>query len=426
MSSRCLLNFFITALFIISALPLYSEDDELREDGWSFKFNGYYKNLFMYQERDEFYRSIDSRPEKKRLITDINRLRLSPEINYADSFMLHADADIETVSVNYRDSKEFDLLFRNTGYNDLTEPDVVIIDRDNLYSRGKMQNLYAKMVAGKFTGTAGRQQVRFGSSRLWNPLDLMNPFTPITVEGPDEQKGTDALRLDWYPGESTELTCVAAPKRMDDSLEKTEAGSGNYIARLKSGVKVFDAAILGGYTANRRNAGADFTAEFFDGFLTGVFLYSNPERGDDYRQCGTGYEYTFQSGVCFLVEYFYNSLPVNDDDELQLALFHYAADGIDESNYYILSNRMITYNSHYSSVAAGYGFHPLLRGELFSIYDFQGRGLFLNGSLKVNAMENLDITAGAITAFVNKTCRSSDFRVYNKEPLYYTSLQYYF
>jgi hypothetical protein len=58
-------------------------------------------------------------------------------------------------------------------------------------------------------------------------------------------------------------------------------------------------------------------------------------------------------------------------------MLHYSTDGIDESNYYIISNRMITYNSHYASVAAGYDFHPLLRGEIFSIYDFQGEGYFL-------------------------------------------------
>lgn len=419
-------NIFISAFLLIVALPLYSQEDDLIEEGWNFKFSGYYKNLFMYQEREEFYSRIYSTPEKKKMATDINRLRLSPEINYGESFTLHADADIEGIFSNYNNSDEFDILFRKMNYNDIVKPEAEIADRDNFYSRGKLQNIYAKMTAGKFTGTAGRQQVRFGNSRLWNPLDLMNPFTPLSVEGAEEQKGTDALRLDWYPGESTELTCVAAPKRSEDRLDKGEAGSGNYIIRLKSGVKVFDAAVLGGYTAKRRNAGADFAAEVFDGLLTGVFLYSDPEDGDEYWQCGTGYEYTFQSGLYFLIEYFYNSLPVNDDDELQQALFHYSIDGLDGSNYYLLSNRMITYNSHYVSAALGYDFHPLLRGEFFSIYDFQGRGLFLNGSLKLNAMENLDIIAGAITAFVKDNGRDSDFEIYNKEPMYYASLQFYF
>ena len=426
MRSRFCIKIIISFILLIISIPLYSEEDNLFEEGWNFRFRGYYKNLFMYQERDEFYSRIYLPPEDKKLVTDLNRLRVSPEVNYAESFTLHADADLEAVLSNYSNSDEFDLLFRDKGYNDPVKPEAEFAHRENLYVRGKIQNFYAKMVAGKFTGTAGRQQVRFGSSRLWNPLDLMNPFSPLSVEGADEQKGTDALRLDWYPGESTELTCVAAPKRREDSLDKADAGSGNYIARMKSGVKAFDAALLGGYTAKRRNAGADFAAEVYDGLLTGVFLYSDPEKGKEYWQCGAGYEYTFQCGLYFLMEYFFNSLPVNDDNELQEALLHYSADGIDSSNYHILSNRMITYNSHYLSIAAGYDFHPLLRGEVFSIYDFQGRGVFLNGVLKFNALENLDITVGIISAFIKRNNRTSDFEVYNKEPVYYASLQYYF
>jgi hypothetical protein len=230
-------------------MPLFSQDDAVIEDGWNYKFSGYYKNLFMYQERDKFYNQIYSQPVNKKLVTDISRLRLSPEINYKESFTFHADADIEGIILNYKDSDEFDILFRNRNYNDIVYPEVKIADKENFYSRGKIQNLYAKMSAGKFAGTAGGQQIRFGSSRLWNPLDLMNPVSPVSIEGADEQKGTDALRLDWYPGESTELSCVAAPKRNEDCLQKTEPGSGNYIARIKSGGKDFDAAILGGFTA---------------------------------------------------------------------------------------------------------------------------------------------------------------------------------
>lgn len=422
----------ILCLIIFSALianpfsQVFPQGDEFSEEGWSFGFGGYYKNLFMYQERDEFYRRFYTPPQKKRMISDMNRLRLSPELNYADSFTLHGDFDIEAVSTNYDDSDEFDRLWRGSDYNDIVKPEAGIYDRENFYSRARVQNLYGKFVAGRFTGTAGRQQVRFGSSRLWNPLDLMNPFSPLSVEGADEQKGTDAFRLDWYPGESTELACVAAPKRENDRLDETSMGSGNWIARFKTGVKVFDAAILGGYTAKRKNAGADFAAEVNDGLLTGVFLYSDPARGRSFWQCGTGYEYTFSSGIYLLIEYFYNSLPVNGDNDLRMALLHYSVSGVDESNYYIISNRMITYNRHYCSAAAGYDFHPLLRGEIFSIYDFQGKGVFINASMKLNAMENLDVTAGAITAFVSRRGSPSDFEVYDREPLCYASMQFYF
>lgn len=431
-----LLRRYLIILFLLLVSSLYSQEEipgkELSGDkgfyqeGWDFKFSGYVKNILMYQEKSQFYTDVLLPPERKKMISDMNRFRLSPEINYSESITLHADMDFETVATNYNRTDEFDSLWKESDYNDIVKPSWEAFDTGDIYGRAEFQNLYAKGVAGKFTVTAGRQQVRFGSSRLWNPLDLMNPLSPLSIEGSGEQKGTDALRIDWYPGESTEFTGVGAPKREDDSYGKIKGSSGNYIARLKTGVKEFDAALLVGYTAKRKNAGADFAAELNDGLLTGVILYSAPDRGKHYYQCGSGYEYTFASGVYFLVEYFYNSLPVNDDGELQAALYHYSAAGVDESNYYVLSNRIITYNRHYLSAAAGYDFFPLLRGELFTIYDFQGRGVFLNSSLKFNVMENLDVTLGVISAFVNETDRASEFISYDREPLFYGSLQFYF
>jgi hypothetical protein len=413
-------------VFIILESALYSNGDAFTDEGWNFKLNGYYKNLFMYHEVNRFQSDIYSPAEKKKLISDMNRLRISPVINYSGNFILYADADFEAVRSNYNKTQHFDEYWRGSDYNDFMKLSREPYYSRELYCRAEFQNVYGKMSAGKFTGTAGRQQIRFGSSRLWNPLDLMNPVSPLLAEGSSEQKGTDAFRLDWYPGESTELTGVAAPRRENDDFSDITVESGNYIARLQTGVKEFDAALLAGHTAKRKNAGADFTAEFYDGLLSGVFLYSAPSDGEEFYQCGSGYEYTFSSGIYFLMEYFYNSLPVNDDAELQAALVSYALIGPDQSNYNTISNRIITYNSHYLSIAAGYDFFPLLRGELFSVYDFQGRGVFLNASLKFNAFENLDLKAGVITAFVDEADRPSDFIIYDEQPMYYASLQFYF
>ncbi len=418
--------FMLLGVFFLMESVLYSEEYEFADEGWSFKAGGYYKNIFNYHETDDFRSDLYSSPEKKKLISDMNRIRFSPETNYSNSFTFHADIDFEVLAANYNKTDQFDRSWRDPDYNDFFKLSYEPFYNSDIYGRVELQNIYGKMTAGRFTGTAGRQQIRFGSSRLWNPLDLMNPLSPLLIEGSGEQKGTDALRLDWYPGESTEFTGVMSPRRENDNYQDIDEKSGNYIIRLKSGVKVFDAAILGGYTSKRKNGGADFAAEVYDGLLTGVFLYSLPSDGEGYYQCGSGYEYTFSSGIYFLMEYFYNSLPANDDEELQAALLNYSMYGVDQSNCYIISNRIITGNSHYLSIAAGYDFFPLLRGDFFSIYDFQGRGVFVNVSLKFNALENLDLTAGVITAYVDDTERISDFTIYDEQPMYYASLQFYF
>ena len=57
-----------------------------------------------------------------------------------------------------------------------------------------------------FTATIGRQQIRFGSGKLWNPLDILNPISPTFIEGGDDQKGTDAVKLDFFPDDKTEIS----------------------------------------------------------------------------------------------------------------------------------------------------------------------------------------------------------------------------
>ncbi|HPS59200.1 MAG TPA: hypothetical protein PK514_13930 [Spirochaetota bacterium] len=423
---------FIIALALFMPVPALTQEevqDEIEDSGyaeWSAELRGSYRNLFIYQRTDEFIKDSSSIPRDKKMIADLNRLSFSPEISYGENFTFHTDMDMEAIFSNYNRTTPFDLYWRESDYNDFTKPLSEPVYNRSLYLSGGIRNIYIKMAKGEFTGTAGRQQVRFGSSRLWNPLDLLNPFSPVHVEGNDEQKGIDALRIDWYPGESTEFTCLINPVRANDEFTETDFQSSNYAVRLQTGISEVDAALLAAYTAKRRNAGFDFQLTIFDGMLTGVVLWSDPQDGKSYIQCGSGYEYTFTSGLYFLVEYFYNSLPVNDDTELQAAIFNMNTSGVDSGNYYVLANRIITFNSHYLSAAAGYDLHPLLRGELFAIYDFQGGGLFMNFSLKLNAMQNLDLTAGAICSMVNENGRVSDFISYNKKPLLYASADLYF
>lgn len=424
---RLIATFFI--LFPVLAYAQEDTPDELEETGyaeWDAAFQGSYRNLFTLRYTDEFIENSTSLPEKKRMAADLNRISLSPEISYGEDFTFHADIDFEAVFSNYNKTVPFDLYWRVPEYNDFIKPSIEPVYNRNIYLLAQVRNIYLKMTRDRFSGTAGRQQVRFGSSRLWNPLDLLNPFSPLHVEGNDEQKGIDALRVDWYPGESTELTCVFNPVRVDDDFTGTSFRSSNYAARFKTGFSEFDAALLAAYTGKRKNAGFDFQLVLFDGMLTGAAVWSAPEHGAGYLQCGSGYEYTFGNGLNFLVEYFYNSRGVNDDVELQQAVFLMSSEGVQAENYYILANRIVTYNSHYLSVLAGFDIHPLLRSEVFTIYDFQGRGLFLNFSLKLNALQNLDLTAGAICAFVDEQVKASDFASYDRKPMLYVSADFYF
>ena len=41
----------------------------------------------------------------------------------------------------------------------------------------------------------GRQQVNWSTALIWNPMDILNPVSPLQLE-PDERVGVDALLWD--------------------------------------------------------------------------------------------------------------------------------------------------------------------------------------------------------------------------------------
>jgi hypothetical protein len=109
---------------------------------------------------------------------------------------------------NYLKSPEFDGLLRPSDYNDLFKLSREPVYDEDLYYRTRIHRLYAKIAVGNLTITGGRQLVRFGSGRLWNPLDIMNPISPTALEGIEEQKGIDARRMEYYINATTEIGLV--------------------------------------------------------------------------------------------------------------------------------------------------------------------------------------------------------------------------
>jgi hypothetical protein len=427
-------------VFLLFLLPLYaqeqkeydnsdskeiSESDEHDSSSNIFKFKGQFKNLYTQTKTDQYSET----GKDKTLIADLTRLRLSPELNLADILLVHVDYDNEMIVGNYLKTSEFNMAWRPSNYNDLFHLSREPYYSEDVFYRMKLHRAYAKLTLGNFTATAGRQQIRFGSGRMWNPLDILNPVDPTNIEGAEEQKGTDAIKLDYYPNEKTEIGVIYAAKRVNDSgkFEDLSTKNSNTIARLKTTFGETEIAGLGGRVAHRSVGGADLSGILFDGTIRGSALYSHPDEGKSFWQASAGYEYNFASGLYFLAEFFYNQNGLNYNEDLSAAYIGQIFFGMNDKYYRELANQPLTYNQHYAGVALGYDVTALLRAELFSMYDFQGQGLMINPSLKYNAFQNIDVAAGAITARIfGNSSKTSDFEVYAENALFYASLTWYF
>jgi hypothetical protein len=72
---------------------------------------------------------------------------------------------------------------------------------------GRTDRLLVKASTPGLDVTVGRQPVSFGSGLFFTPLDLVNPFTPATIDS-EYKPGVDAVRVDAYKGAGASATAV--------------------------------------------------------------------------------------------------------------------------------------------------------------------------------------------------------------------------
>lgn len=412
-----------------SAMPLQTELPQGFETVPFFELRGHYKNLAVISAGPDVELGADGNDSDNRLYSDLNRLRLSPEIKKSNHFVFHAEIDNEIIVSNFTDSRLFDLFWKPSSFNDLFDLSADTTITDDYYYRLKLHRFYIKHMADRWTVTAGRQLIRFGSGRLWNPLDILNPITPTFVEGAEDQKAGDALKIEYYPGAATEVTLVYGPRRVNNELdgEFFANRNTNVVCRMKTSIQQTDIALLGGQVAQRYLLGADIAAIVHDGMLRGSLLYADPEDFGSYFLGSAGYEYTFPGGIYFLLEYFYNQNGLNQNDELRKAYAEFLKDGMTEERYPLLANQFITFNRHYLGLALGYDITPLLRGDIFGIADFEGRGIFLSPTLRYNLFQNVDVTVAAFLGHVFEGANQlSDFSQFEESPTLTATFQWYF
>jgi len=427
----------ICFIIFLSALcvPLYSQEEQDQsqpteqsqpQEYFPLSLKGYLKQLNTFIPVSQY--SLTG--EKKYLNASLTRFRLTPEfMTQSGNVIIHADCDNELIFGNYLDTGEFSRIWESRTYNDLYPSSHTAYSSTDFFDQLKLQRAYIKMSAGDFIFTAGRQQIRFGSGKLWNPLDALNPVSPSAFEGADEQKGTDAIRLEYYPEQTTEIAVIINPKRKDDTLSRKNCmDAGNALLRAKTTFFNIEAAVIAGRIAQRYTGGADISFIVFDGMLRGSTLYSRPKKEKYFIQANCGYEYTFTvgSGLTVIAEYFYNSASINTRKEILNAYVMDSMSGTNQKTYETLSNRALTYNRHYAGLALSYAPGPLLQTNVLIIADTQGRAVSASPSITYNLEQELDLFIGAISAYQKKNAeKTSDFTEYNRKAAVYAGMQWW-
>ena len=219
----------------------------------------------------------------------------------------------------------------------------------------------------------GRQRIAWGTGKLWNPVDVLNPYQPLSVER-EERRGVDAAYARRAFGNLTQVEAAWAPR--DVWAEHSLLG------RAKTHFGEYDLSLLGGKVAASSSswmAGGDFAGNFLDGTLHGEWSYTDLRTRTPYWKAGLGYDYTFKDSS-LVVEYLHSGSGTLDWRRYDLRT--------------LLAGREVTLARNYLGGSWSWDAHALLKLDLLLLTNLDDGSQFFNPSLQWNALENLYLTAG--------------------------------
>lgn len=245
--------------------------------------------------------------------------------------------------------------------------------------KGRVDRLVLSDRAPSVSFSLGRQPVSFGTGLFFTPLDLVNPFSPTTVDN-EYKPGVDALRLDLYRGQSARLTTVAAYAGGWDLDGLVLAAAG------QATVGVTDLLVFLGEVHDDEVFGLGAASSVGPVGLHGEATLTLPDddadpfvravAGADYRPTGT----TSLSG-----ELYAQSWGQSDPDDYLLAY-------LDPR---VARGELWAVGQVYAAVAVGQELTPLVQSSLAVIANLGDPSALVAPSLSWSVANNASLSAGA-------------------------------
>jgi hypothetical protein len=236
--------------------------------------------------------------------------------------------------------------------------------------------------------TLGRQRIAWGTSWVWNPTDIFNPYNVLDFDYP-ERPGVDALRVQYYTGPVSKFELSVRPgktKRGWIAAGLWSTNKWNYDFNLLAGIKE-DRWIAGGSWAGSI-LGGGFRGEFtvsqkpslLDQFQNS-YVIVNANQLSDFSHPLISFvlsgDYTFTNSFYIHTEALYN----NNGKTAYTGLYQQeAAD---------LGMLSAAKWSIYQEFA--YDITPLIRGSIFGLFNPSDDSYVLVPSVTYSVYTNVDL-----------------------------------
>lgn len=239
-----------------------------------------------------------------------------------------------------------------------------------------IDRIYLQYTLDKFVITAGRQRINWGQSFVWNPNDIFNVqnfFEFDYVEKP----GSDAIRLQYYPGYSSSIE-IAAKLNNEEKLTAAAYYKFNkwgYDIQFLAGILDEEDYLIGlGWSGDIKGAG-----------FRGESSYLQPK--DNFKDTSgimytsVSLDYTFNNSLYIQTEILYSILPEN-----------FSIDNFFEFYSGPLTVKKMSFSKWNLFAQLSYPISPLINVNLSGMYFPDLKGYYAGPGLSYSLKENAELS----------------------------------
>ncbi len=353
----------LAALVLLALLPLCAlaaDDADSAPQVW--KFSGYYKNL-LTQSETVF-------PAGQHYTADLNRLRLKIEGKPADNLALDLQYDNEILLGSYLDTGQFRLQ-KNLPADTYWKAQAAYADQSGYYGQHRLYRAALTWTQGATDVRIGRQRIAWGTGRFFSPLDILNPFSPITLER-GERVGVDALLVEHKVDALSRVSAVYAPQHDASRSSVAALWHGNY--------RGVDYSVVAGRFQRENVIGVDLAGQIGQAGVRAELTRTRRSAGPDYTRVLIGLDYAFTNTLNLSGELYRDGSGASDPMGYDFAA--------------LFAGRLQNVGRRYAAAHADYEITPLLKASVNLVANLGDNSHYLSPSLTYSIKANLDATVG--------------------------------
>ena len=253
------------------------------------------------------------------------------------------------------------------------------LEDSDLFLQGRTDRLFAQATIGQSTIRLGRQAVSFGHGMVFNPMDLVQPFSIATIDN-EYKPGVDAVRVERYFGMTGQITGVVAYAGSWDVEGLTAVMNAN------GTIGWTDISVFGGMVRSDRVVGTGVASSIGAVGLHSDVTLTLPKSDDEdpFVRSTTGAFWRPFNTSSVTMEYYYQSLGSEKAaDYLEFA----------QSDRYARGELWVM-GQHYLALAWAQEITALSSGNIAVIGNLVDASALLSPSISLSVSDEVQLVAG--------------------------------